>query len=138
MDDVMAWPPVHSDADLLDRWRLLMGQEGFAQRSIWLVWFDEHGKQLPLVMPVDEVPQRPDGEMLDGLGEVISTIVNDHAPGGSVAISLSRPGPEAVGEDDRAWGRALLDMARRTALDLRPLHLATVGSVRPLVGDDLV
>ena len=138
MRNPMDLPPVHSDDELLDRWRLLMGQEGFAQRSIWLAWFDEHGKQLPLVTPVDDVPQHPDGELLDGFGEVVSTVVREHAPEGSVAITICRPGSSVVDDDDRAWGRALLEMARRQAVVLRRLHLATAGSVRPLAGDDLV
>ena len=89
-------------------------------------------------MPVDDVPQRPDVEILEGFGEVVSTVVREHAPGGSVAITICRPGSSVVDDDDRAWGRALLEMAKRKAVDLRRLHLATAGSVRPLVGDDMV
>lgn len=138
MDDVTTLSPVRTDDELLQRWRLIMGEGGFGRRSLWLVWFDAQGKQLPMVVPVDDVPQRPDDELLGGLGEVVTEIVRDQAPGGSVAITLSRPGPSVVDGDDRAWGLALLDMASRNAITLRRFHLATTGSVRPLVGDDLV
>lgn len=129
--------PVRSDADLLERWRLLMGPGGFARRSLWLLWFDAAGRQSPVVVPIDDVPARPEPAMLDGLMAVAGGVLAEHAPGGCVAMALSRPGPAGATSDDLAWGRALAEQARRTALPLRRVHLATCDLVRALPPDDV-
>jgi hypothetical protein len=55
---------VRTDSDLLVRWRQLMGPWAFGRRSPWPLWFDADGRQLPIVVPVDDVPEYPDPPML--------------------------------------------------------------------------
>ncbi len=84
-------------------------------------------------MPV-ELPRHPHGQVLDGLGHVAGSVLEEQAPGGSVAMLLSRPGPSAVDACDRAWAQALGSLAA-TGVSMRPLHLATAGRSAPWTRD---
>jgi hypothetical protein len=137
MDDIATAPAIHTDDDLHDRWRLLLGHGGFRGRQLWLLWFDAQGHQLPVVMPVEDLAERPDRLFVDNLSRIVADVVAQQAPGGSVAMALARSGASSVQAADRAWARALYERAAATELPMRRLHLATPGSVRPLVLDDL-
>jgi hypothetical protein len=130
--------PVITDEDLLQRWRDLMGPGGFGGRSLWLAWFADDGRQLPLVVPVEDVPARPEPLLVRNLVQLVHSTVADLSPAAWAAAALSRPGPRQPCEDDRAWGRALRRTAAEARVPLRPLHLATPGHVAVLRPDDLV
>jgi hypothetical protein len=132
-------PPVRSDADLLVRWRQLMGPWGFGRRSLWVLWFDPDGAQIPLVVPIDDIAEVPDERFLDNLMFIVDQVTRaDDAEGPvTVAMALSRPGSARLTDSDRCWARALRDHADRAAVHLWPLHLATRGVVRPLTLDDV-
>lgn len=130
--------PAPSEADLQQRWTTLLGPGGFACRSLWTSWFDADDAQLRLLVPVDELPSAPDAPLLAGLGEMWRTVVEDQAPGGSVAVALCRPGPGVLADDDRAWLRAAVATAREVGVRLRRSHLATRGRVQPVALDDLL
>jgi hypothetical protein len=129
--------PVHTDSELLVRWRQLMGPWGFDRRSPWLLWFDADGFQLPIVVPVDDIPDLPDDLFLTNLVYVVDQIVQAEGDGTTVAFTLSRPGSSRLTDSDRTWARELRAHADRAGIALRPVHLATHGSVRPLTLDDL-
>lgn len=130
--------PVITDEDLLQRWRDLMGPGGFGQRSLWLAWFADDGRQLPLIVPVEGVPARPEPEMVRNIVQLVHSTIDDLSPAAWAAMALSRPGPPSTSDDDRAWGRALQQTAAASGVPLRPLHLATPGRVEVLRPDDLV
>ena len=127
--------PVRTDAELRQRWQEVVASEPFDERTLWLIWFDAGGQMLPVVMPVDELPRHPHGQTLDGLRHVAASVLEDQAPGGSVAMLLSRAGPPSADACDRAWAQALGSLGA-TGLRMRPLHLATAGGVGPLGADD--
>jgi hypothetical protein len=130
-------PPVRTDAELLVRWRQLMGPWGFGRRSLWLLWFDAEGCQLPIVVPVDDIPESPDEQMLATLVQIVDEVGAHAGVGTSVAVALSRPGSARVQDGDRAWARAIRSQGALAGLRLWPMHLATKGSVRPLTLDDV-
>jgi hypothetical protein len=130
--------PVITDDDLLQRWRDIMGPGGFGRRSLWLTWFAEDGRQLPVIVPVDDVPARPEPQMVRNLVQLLHSTIADRSPAAWAAVALSRPGPPTTSDDDRAWGRALHENAAASGVALRPLHLATPGRVTVLRPDDLV
>lgn len=158
-------PPVRSEADLLVRWRQLMGPWGFGGRSLWVLWFDEVGRQLPIVVPIDDIPDAPDDRFVDNLMYIVGRVLRGHDEDGgdgrppddaddadgahddhdspdvdgtpAVAMTLSRPGSSRLTDSDRAWARAVRAGAERAGVVLWPLHLATKGSVRPLTLDDV-
>ncbi|WNV74138.1 hypothetical protein [Geodermatophilus sp. DSM 44513] len=126
--------PVHSPLALTHRWATLLAPSVFDRRSLWLTWFRADGRQLPLVMPGDEMPARPDGHLLPGLRE-ISAGVAAHVPGDVVhlAMALCRPGEPAVTRDDEAWALAAHAVLDDGLDGSWSLHLAAGGRVEPLV-----
>ena len=126
---------IRTDADLADLWRALMGPDGFARRSLWLVMLDDTGRPLPLVVPIDDIPELPDDDLRRGLAESVRHL--ERLDGvHTVAALVSRPGTALMTEGDRRWARAL---HQHTALTARwPLHLGTAGRVHVFAPDDLV
>ncbi|WP_347057419.1 hypothetical protein ABC795_12000 [Blastococcus sp. HT6-30] len=137
----MTTPPladarVRSADDLTDCWSAVLGSAEFGTRSLWLTWFATDGRQLPVVVPVDDLPLAPDPALLVGLREVHRSVLGDQLGGaGHLALALCRPGAPQVTADDDAWAEAL-----RSVLDDDPvagtwsLHVAASGTVVPLVG----
>lgn len=135
-------PPVHTDEDVRRRWRSLMGKDRFGRTSLWMAWYDADGRQLPLVMPIDDLPADPRPKEVDNLTRVIAEPAVLGAT--SVALLLSRPGPGSVTRLDRDRANAILAGIQRArardgfSLKVWPIHLATTNSVRQLAVDDLV
>jgi len=102
--------------DLVRFWAALIGGGGFGRRTLWLVFLDEAGRPVPVVVPVDDIPLHPTPADVDSFRQFF-----DHLAGyGTPVLLLSRPGPCAVQEHDRQWSRALASRTPRW-----PVHLAT-------------
>jgi hypothetical protein len=123
---------IHGNADLYELWCELMGPWGFAQRSVWLIFLTHDGGLHPVIVPIDDVPPRPDDETLAGLGAITAEVAAA-GPVDSVAALLSRPGSSRMTAGDRAWARGLAPLTPRW-----PVHLATAGQVRVFSADDLI
>ncbi|RZU32521.1 hypothetical protein [Blastococcus saxobsidens] len=127
--------PVRSAAELTERWSAILEPPVFGARSLWLTWFGTDGRQLPLVVPVDDLRLVPDGKMLVGLRELHFSVLDDQLGGaGHLALALCRPGSPSVTEGDQQWAEAL-----RAVLDEASwsLHLAAGGAVVPMVAGPL-
>ena len=126
---------IRSAADLTERWRLVLDPPVFAARSLWLTWFGTDGRQLPVVVPVEDLPALPDPALLVGLREVHGSVVDDQLGGsGHLSLALCRPGEPVITAEDDAWAeglRSVLDDDR--AAGTWSLHVAAAGSVLPLV-----
>lgn len=86
-----------------------------------------------VVIPVDDVPARPDRTLLANLVGMCESIVESHVVGGAhVAMALCRPGRPRVTADDEAWENALRE-AFEESTGTWSLHLAAGGSVVPMV-----
>lgn len=130
-------PAIHSQADLHRHWRALLGPLGFSRRCLWLGLIDEERRPCPLALQIDELPDLPEAVMLDKFMIFLGHLLGEQ-PGCSVALLLSRPGPAAVTAADRTWAVGLTQAARRAAIPLEPLHLATDEAVRVIAPDDLI
>ena len=133
---MMKSPPhetiVRTDTDLYDLWHGLMGSGGFGRRSLWLLFFDHAGHPEPVIVPIDDIPLRPDARLVRALGEIVSGLTGDGGVA-SVAMLLSRPGPRQMTADDRVWARALAPVTPGW-----PVHLATTDRLQPFAPDDLM
>jgi len=142
LPSVEAAPLVHTDEDVRRRWRSMMGDGGFGRTTLWIIWYAADGRQLPVVVPIDDLPEALEPQGVDNLVMIIADPA--HFGATSVALLLSRPGPGSVTQVDRDRANALLsglDRARRDngfQLKVWPIHLATTNSVRRLSVDDLV
>jgi hypothetical protein len=130
-------PPIRSQHDLHRHWRALMGRLGFSQRYLWLQLIDSDQRATPLLMQIEEVPERPEPGMLDNLMVALSHLVaEDH--GSTIAPLVARPGPAGITAADHAWAAGLTAAARRGGIPMEPVHLATDEEVRIFAPDDLI
>ena len=120
---------VRTSADLFSLWQSLMGEGGFGRRTLWLVFMYDDGQVSPVIVPIQDIPARPDA-LVANLGAVIAGLRDDGV--NSVAMLLSRPGPRAMTDADRAWARTL------TPLTPWPVHLATADDLQVFAPDDLI
>src|SRR5690554_106578 len=72
---------VRSDADLLAVWRALLEPLGFARRTLWVIFLDPRGRPAPAIIPIDDVPQWPDGAALSSLATVADLVCSDLGEG---------------------------------------------------------
>lgn len=141
LQDPREAPLVRTTEMLRRRWRSMMGAEGFGRTSLWVMWFDSGGRQLPVVMPIDNLQPQFDQPWLDNLIWIVDQTVELGAA--SVALALSRPGSDSITDQDRLWANQLIAACSAAGhsgalrLTTWPLHLATVNSVRALSVDDL-
>lgn len=127
-------PPLLTDDDVLERVQALIGPAS-AVRTLWLLLLDGDRRQTPVVMPIDDVPPRPDDGLVGGLGKVLTGTVSDLATDagpGSVVLVLERRGGEHVTPEDREWAAALAAMCLRVDVVLRGVYRNTRRGVRRL------
>jgi hypothetical protein len=126
--------PIRSADELTRRWATVLDPPVFGARSLWLMWLDDDGRMLPVVIPVDDMPRLPDRALLTGLMSVHDGVTEEHLRGGGhFALAWCRPGRPEITEDDDAWVAALSDALDEQIPGTWSLHLAAAGSVHPLV-----
>jgi len=126
--------PIRSATDLTRRWSTLLHPTLFSARSLWLAWFDNDGRMLPLVVPIDELPRQPDRGTLRGLLSVHDTVVEQTGVGeGHLALALCRPGNAACTDEDAEWADSLEAELDNMIDGTWSLHLAAAGHVVPVV-----
>ncbi|MFC8599810.1 hypothetical protein [Isoptericola sp. NPDC057191] len=139
MDTTLTFRPgdlVADDAALLELARFLADGTFARRRTLTVTWLDADDRLLGVALPLEDVPARPDPEILAGLSAVLRSVVDDEAPGGSAVAVLDRPGDATVTADDRAWNRGLREQAAAQDVRLRGFFVAAGGQVRPLTLDD--
>lgn len=124
--------PLTTDADVLDRVGSCIDQQSRARRSLWLMFLDSDGIQLPVLVPVDDMPEHPAPADARALCHVIAHVLLDAAPGGSAVISLTRPGTGVVRGSDQQWNNALHKAAASEGAMIRMVCLATKDGVSRL------
>lgn len=124
--------PVSTDQDVLNRVAALISPAARRYRTLWLFFFDRDGTQANLIVPIDDIPDRPAASVLANLCYVAAESITVTRPGGTVVITLSRPGTLKLTPDDRHVLRALQHGAAVHATPLRMLCLATPQGVREL------
>ncbi len=129
-------PPIHSQADLHQLWRALMGELGFGSNQLWMVVLDADGRCTPVIQHITEVPDVPDRRLLAGLMNLSRGILDEVLPGGSVAFLWARPGRAGLNAADRAWATGLSTAARDAGVATHPVHLANDQEIRAFTPDD--
>lgn len=118
-----ATDPIHSPADLRQRWRALMGPLGFAER---LLRFAFVGPDRRLLKVLSEVPidVNPASTPVENLMAALSMPVADLGQGSTVALLLTRPGGGGVTNADSRWSAALADAAELNGVPIESIFLA--------------
>ena len=125
--------PVLSAVELTARWSDLLEPPVFAARSLWLAWVRADGLMLPVVTPIDDVPLRPEPDLMPGLRALHKAVAASEPEPLHLATALCRPGRPLVSADDAAWAATLREEVGDRIDGTWSLHLAAGGSVLPLV-----
>lgn len=123
--------PVHSAADLRQRWRALMGPLGFEER---LLWFGLIGPDRCFTKKLCQLPvrPRPQGRVVWNLMSELRALLDDLGPKTTVALLLTRPGCGPISPSDRVWSKTLADLAERFTVPLEPIFRANDESVEQM------
>ncbi|MFD2796963.1 hypothetical protein ACFS27_25625 [Promicromonospora vindobonensis] len=132
--DINPDQPLLDDAALLALATFLHDGVRPRRRTLWFVMLDRERRPLPVVVPVDHVPDEPEPLLVRNLGRAWHEILQDE-PGASLLLMLERPGPAAGSFDDLAWRAALQAVAAGHGLTLAAFFLATADGVAPLGPD---
>jgi hypothetical protein len=124
--------PVITDHDVLARVSAIIEPAARRQRSLWLFFLERDCTQANLVVPIDDVPERPETPVVANVCYVASGSIAKAPRVLSVIIALSRAGTIRRTESDRHILRALQHGAARHATPVRMLVLATPEGVREL------
>jgi hypothetical protein len=117
-------PAVRTDADLLAAWRSLVGELGFAGRSLWVLFLTPHGRPAGPLLTIDDLPDGPHGLGADDLATLCREILEGPGEGGSVALLVTRQGRDPWHVGDRAWARYLTETAGQIGGRVWPVHRA--------------
>ena len=124
-----ASPPLLTDDDVRERVESLVGP-ALVDRRLWLFLVDGDRRQTPVLMPIEDIPPRPDPTMVDGLvhvlGQVADALTTSAGPGSAVFV-LERTGS---GTGEVAWREALATVCENAGLGLLGVFTATAGGVR--------
>jgi hypothetical protein len=121
--------PVITDDDVLDRVSAIITPGARRHRTIWLFFLQEGGIQANLVVPIDDVPERPDAALIANVCRVASESIAQTASLETVIITFSRPGPPVLTAADLRLLRALRQGSVQHATPVRLLCLAVPDGV---------
>ncbi len=137
--DAMTYRPIiHSQRDLEQTWRRLMGPLGFANESLWLGFVNADGAMVPHLTQIEDTVRPPTAEQARSLGEFLRELVDGFDdPPTRIAFLRTRPGSARLTSQDRAWAEALYAACRSANLAAEVVHLATDHNLVPLPLDEL-
>lgn len=124
--------PIITDEDVLHRVSAIIEPGVRRKRTLWLFFLHRDLCQANLLVPIEEVPERPETAVISNVCYVASESVAQAPSLLSVVITLSRPGTLRRTEADRHILRALQHGAARYATPVRMIVLATPEGVREL------
>jgi hypothetical protein len=123
--------PLRTDDDVLRRVEKLLADSARQLRSVVLFFLDADGVQMPVVVPVDDVPERPDPMLVGSMCWVITEALREY-PGGSAIVALTRPGVAQPDNSDLDWYKMVHVAAQQHRSPVRMFCLATPSGVRTL------
>jgi hypothetical protein len=128
-------PLLLTDSDLLERVEQLVGRAAVA-RQLWIMFVDGDGRQAPVILPISDIPLRPEPRVIDNLAAVMAGMCADLTTDvgcGSVVLTLERIGRDAVLAGDRQWADALQEACNRAGAAVRGVYLSTSGGVHRIL-----
>ncbi|WP_136519995.1 hypothetical protein [Cellulomonas telluris] len=124
----VAVPDAAAALDLMLR---LVGPERAGPPALWFALLDAERRLLPVVLPLSEVPLRPDPAAARQVVHVLASVLEREAPGGSAVVAVVRAAGGDQGSFERAWAHALVLAA--TDRDLTVSAVVAIGEHRARV-----
>jgi hypothetical protein len=118
-----ATDPIHSTADMGQRWRAVMGPVGFSERLLWIgfVKLDRRMVKALSQVPLGPRPRRP---IVASTMTALLKVLDGLKDGTSVALLLTRPGRGPISDADRQWSTLLTDVAKELGVPIEPVFRA--------------
>jgi hypothetical protein len=120
-----ATDPIHSAADLRQRWRALVGELGFGERLLRFVFIGSDHRMIKMLSehPIGKTPQPAViRHVMALLADVIGEGPDDDES--TVAFLLTRPGRGPVTTEDRDWCTLVTQTAAEFEVPLQPFFRA--------------
>lgn len=134
-DDDLPMPPggrLAEPDDVLDFLLPLIGPERAGPMALWCCFVDGDDVTLPLVLPISDMPMRPDRELATNVVEQLRMVLEHQlVPDGGLVLAVVRRAGGDRGDVELAWVRALQHAADRA--DVRVRAIAAVGRDRARV-----
>ncbi len=125
--------PLITQTDIEQRVTTLIGRA--ARRQLWFLFTDEHGDQLPIMIPIQDYPTRPDDDDPERFALLLDHVA-DGAGATGVIVVIERFRDAELTRSDRAWAAALHDAVTRSALSARGTLVSHSRGVRWVAPDD--
>jgi hypothetical protein len=90
------------------------------RRQLWTLFFDADDVPLPLMVPLEDIPEAPDGSALDHYGDALAAVADEFGAA-TVAFVVERIGGVAPCASDRCWGEGLRSLGRGRPFGVRPV-----------------
>jgi hypothetical protein len=127
--DSAATQPLTTDALIHERATALVGRA--VRRQLWLLFLDENDVQLPVIVPIDDIPVSPPDVLMLGVADIA-----DEVSAASVIAVIERFGDETLTPGDTAWARHLRESCAAASVPLRAILLSHRHGVRWVAEDD--
>lgn len=124
--------PLTSQVLIEERVRALIGRA--CRHQLWFLFLDANQVQLPLMIPLDDLPSAPDDSVHDlarAMGQAMEA-----AGAGSTIVVIERYASSALTPADVAWARGIHDAFDLEHIDLRGVLLSHNRGVRWIAQDD--
>lgn len=127
--------PLVTDTDVESRVATLIGRANV--RQLWLLFLDEDGVQLPLLLPIDGLPPAPRHADLSSMMTSISQLMANIGASRAVIV-WERYGPATLTANDVLWIKALTGSCAAEGVSIRAVLLSYRNGVRWIAPDDYV
>jgi len=124
--------PLTSQVLIEERVRALIGRA--CRRQLWFLFLDGNQIQLPLMIPLDDLPGSPDDTVHD-LARAMGRAM-EAAGAESIIVVIERYASSALTRADIAWARGVHDAFDLEEIDLRGVVLSHSRGVRWIAQDD--
>lgn len=124
--------PLATDALVQERVAELIGRA--IQRQLWFLFVDDQQVQLPLLIPMGDLPTRPDAF----LGTVAATLreAMEAEAAAAVIVVIERYADAELTAADREWALAIHTEFERAGVTVRAILLSHRRGVRWIAQDD--
>lgn len=118
-----ATDPIHSTADMGQRWRALMGPLGFGERLLWIGFV---GPDRRMIKALSQIPlsPRPRRRLIETVMAALPEVLDGFKKATTVALLLTRPGKGPLSDADRQWATLLSEVAAKVGVPIQPIFRA--------------
>lgn len=126
--------PLLTDADVHARVEALIGR-ATQDRCVWLILVDGDRRQVPVIMPLEGSPRRPEPRSVEGLRTMLAhlpAMLATDAGSGSCVFVYERLGADEVQDADEQWADALTGASTGAGFGSLGVFVSTPAGTRRL------